>query len=194
MLPLSPQEATALATRDVHGLLTLYFNWHARFIPARPRTVHKAAALSANPLASDPAYKPALDQIISSVEVGGDLTRYLSRGIKHIYQMPGQRYLDLLLNDWGIHHLHLSTTVEPDGFVRRTKPLLVAVFRQDAYLIDILPHGAWTKESMIRTIVQEWPDAGLVTRLQGVIGLEFPIIRTTAHGAQESPHHAIRRD
>lgn len=176
MLPLKPQEATALAAMDAHALLTLYLNWRARFIPVRPRTVHKAAALSVNPLASDPAYKPALEQIISSIEAGDDLTRYISKGITHIYHMPSGRHLDLLLNDWGIHHLHLSTTVEPDGFVRRTKPLLVAAFRQDdAYLIDILPHGAWTKESMIRTIVQEWPNAGLVTRLGGGIGLEFPI-------------------
>ncbi len=36
--------------------------------------------------------------------------------------------LVLLMAEWGIHHLHLSTVMEADGFVRRTKDLLFAFF------------------------------------------------------------------
>jgi len=177
VLPHEGRETTTLAARDASALLPLYFNWRGRFVPVRQRIVHKAPALITNPLASDPAYKPALEHIISAIEVGDDLKCYLSRGVEHGYHTSGEKHLDLLLNDWSIHHLHLSTTVKSNGFVQRTKHLLFAAFRRDdAYLIDILPHkDAWTKESLIRVIVQEWPDAGLVTRLQGVARLELPI-------------------
>ena len=39
---------------------------------------------------------------------------------------------DLLIADWGIHHLHFSTQIESDGFVIRTRDLLSAYFAPDA--------------------------------------------------------------
>jgi len=67
--------------------------------------------------------------------------------------------LDLLLADWGIHHLHLSPT--NDG--ARTADLLFAVFRpDDAYLLQILPHGSWTDESLVAIIARNWPTARLL--------------------------------
>ena len=40
----------------------------------------------------------------------------------------GRPDLDLLLNNWGVHHLHISSIVEPDGFVKRDGPLLFVSF------------------------------------------------------------------
>ena len=77
--------------------------------------------------------------------------------------------LDLMLNDWGIHHLHISTEVEADGFVKRTKPLIFAIFKPErAYLIDIMRHGDWAAERIIRVILEAWPDEGLVSELRGI--------------------------
>lgn len=161
-------------------LLTLFFNWRDRSVPARPRTAHRSAALSANPLAVDPQYKPGLDRIIALIEAGQELTPHLSSGINNAYQSKGpvqSSHLDLLLNDWGIHHLHLGTAIQKNGLVKRTGPLLFAVFRRDdAYLIDIMKHGKWADDSVIRTIVQEWPSAGIVNQLRGFTGLGAPVL------------------
>jgi len=75
-----------------------------------------------------------------------------------------------LLNDWGIHHLHLSTEIDTDGFfVKRDGPLLLVRFRpNDAYLIDIGDHGSWAREGLLRVIVEEWPNAGLVHKIGGL--------------------------
>ncbi len=178
-LPKKKSERAKVEAMNPHDLLILYFNWRDRYVEPRPRIVHQSGALAANPLATNPNYKPALEQIIDKIKTGKDLTPHLSRGIDNPYTSTGPSYkshLDLLLNDWGVHHLHLSTVEEPDGFMKRTGPLLFAVFRpNDAYLVDIMKHGKWADDSVIRTIVQEWPDAGIVNRLPGFTGIETPL-------------------
>lgn len=47
----------------------------------------------------------------------------------------------LTLYDWGIHHLYLGETFSAPGYVKRTGPVLFAVFRKnDVYFIDIIDH------------------------------------------------------
>ncbi len=178
-LPHKPRDHAKLEAMHVRELLTLFFNWRDRSVPARPRTVYRSAVLSANPLAADPQYKPGLDRIITLIETGQELTPHLSSGINNVYQSKGPvqtSHLDLLLNDWGIHHLHLGTAIQKNGLVKRTGPLLFAVFgRDDVYLIDIMKHGKWADDAVIRTIVQEWPDAGIVNQLKGFTGLGAPV-------------------
>jgi hypothetical protein len=78
----------------------------------------------------------------------------------------------LLINDWQVHHLQLSLEVQSDGFVKRTGPLLFGVFvPRNAYLIDIVEHGGWTREHVLTTIAKEWPDAGIVHEVKGALGL-----------------------
>ncbi len=150
---------------------------------------HRSAAFDANPDATNPLYKPALDHIIASLEAGGDIGPHLSKGIMTGYESPTRlpqspvqsnahesgrkkrktrRDLDLLLNDWSIYHLHLSTEAMKGGWIKRTDLLLFAVIKpQDAYLIDIAPHGSWYEENFIRIIASTWPDAGIVGELRG---------------------------
>jgi hypothetical protein len=62
--------------------------------------------------------------------------------------------------------------MKPDGFVERTEGLLFATFRsQDAYLIDIMHHGDWTREHVLEVMIKEWPEAGLVQELKEVVDL-----------------------
>lgn len=173
-------DQTRLSALSVNEQLIVYWNWCARGIPPRSYRVHKSRDLIANPLASDPAYKAALDRIEQLLSSGGDLTPYLSRRIMHGFEVPAgpssnlasRRDLDLLINDWGIHHLHLSNEVQGDGFVKRTGPLLFAAFvGQDAYLIEILQHGGWTDVKLIEVCVREWPQANLALEMKGVLGL-----------------------
>ena len=89
----------------------------------------------------------------------------------------------LLLNDWGIHHLHITTKLDPDGFVERKrskspKPLLFAAFRpDDAYLIDLMQHGDWTHEHLVEVMVREWPNAGLALELKAILTPGQPFSR-----------------
>lgn len=170
-----PRDRGALMTKRASDLLIIYINWLGRFVPATPRVVQCSTALSSNQLATDLRYKPALDQIVAFLRSGTEITAHLSRDIKYGYQRTStakpkkrRRDLDLLLNDWGVHHLHLSTVIEADGFVKRDGPLLFAVFRPEyAYLIDIMNHDDWTREHVIQVMVREWPGAGFIHEIKG---------------------------
>ncbi len=158
-------------------LLVRYINWQNRLISASPREVLQSPTFAENPLVQ--ARSTTVRKIVKDIERGDDLAKYLSRGIQVGFSLPRdpskkelqrRRDLDLLLNDWGVHHLHISTTVEADGFVERDGPLIFAAFKeQTAYLIDVMSHQNWTNEHLIQVIVSSWPNAGLVFELKGVI-------------------------
>lgn len=157
-------------------LLVIYLNWCNRLVPAQPRTVHRSAALIQNPLAT--TLKADLDQLISEMEQGDDLTSHLSRRVKIGYErgtsgnFNQRRDLDLMLADWQVHHLHISSAIDPDGFVKRDGPLLFAAFRPDSvYLIDIFPHTAWTREAITNILIDEWPNSGFVREVKGVLSV-----------------------
>lgn len=84
--------------------------------------------------------------------------------------------LDLLLNQWGIYHLHLSDHIEPNGFCSRTGPVLFCFFDQHSvYFLDILEHGTahrtvWVNEDILRIIKTNWPRILDQYKLNGVSG------------------------
>lgn len=175
----NPDVDAALRAMPPGQLLVTYINWQNRLISAVPRKVLRSSAFDGNPLALERS--TAIKKIVKDIERGRDLTKYLSRGVKVGFALPPnpnkkqlnrRQELDLLLNDWGIHHLHISTTVEADGFVERDGPLIFAVFKErTAYLIDVMNHE-WTNEHLIQVIVRTWPDAGLAFELKGIIPSE----------------------
>jgi len=159
-----PDPSGQLAGMPLGSLLIRWFNWRDRFVPARPRVVHFSAELASGPAATTHAV--ALAAVTSEIETGQDLTPRLSTRVNAAF-LPAttptplhlRADLDLLLADWGIHHMHLSPT--NDG--ARSSDLLFAVFRpDDAYLLQILPHGSWTDENLIAIIVRNWPTANLL--------------------------------
>src|SRR5208283_2811230 len=129
-----------------------------RLVKPQPRTVLKSTAFQQNLVTAQRASD--LAQIIDDIEQGRDLTKYLSRGVaRAVAQVPGQsprRDLDLMLNDWGVYHLHISSIVEADGFVKRDGPLLFASFKpHGAYLIDIMAHDDWTRRHILEVLACE---------------------------------------
>ncbi len=176
-LPHKQKDADALKAMKTRQLLIIYENWRERFISQRPRTVHISVKLNANPLIGQGEFSGVLEEICERIKNGCDLNPHLSKGVLDGYktttETDGQTRitgLDLMLNDWSIHHLHLSMTLGEGSFTCRTRPLLFVVFKpDDAYLIDIAHHSAWTSKSLIGTVIDEWPNKGIVVEQAGVI-------------------------
>ena len=187
-----PDPSGELEASPLNSLLLTYGNWRSRFVHTQPRTVHLSSKLRASLQATE--HKAALGAISAAIQAGDDLTPYLSRGIKTAYVPQAQRDkrlhrrsdLDLLISDWGLHHLHLATQLEPDGFVHRTDDLLFAAFTdEDAYLIGIHPHGNWALRELVEVLVREWPDNSAVT--MSVSGV------TLARSVSEDEHMQLRK-
>ncbi|WP_339270620.1 hypothetical protein NYE54_05495 [Paenibacillus sp. FSL K6-1330] len=95
-----------------------------------------------------------LDSVVEKIAKGESIKSNLSKKIVNL------KYNDDLLNDWGVYHLHLGTSLDNEGFVERTGPLLLARFDNvKAYLINIMPHGSWTKKEIITTVHKNWPES-----------------------------------
>jgi hypothetical protein len=175
-----PQLVAALAAKEPAELLVWYLNWSSRFPSPTQRRVF--TSLEFQRTASGAPFQTELVQIFNDIEMGRKLDRYLSKRVLVGFELPKKsgpkklnqlEHLDLLLNDWGIHHLHISTKLEPDGFVVRVQPLILAIFKPgSAYLIDIVKHDDWSNDRLIRIIVENWPAAGLVHEIKGIIGTE----------------------
>ena len=138
------------------ALICAHYNAQRRIVTATPREIHSAKTFSV-----PPEHAAALNTIEQKIRNGDWIVPYLHRKIKCL------DYDDLLLNDWGIHHLHLGTEVCADGFVNRTGPLLYVCFRDtidfhmsgdtSAYFIDILGHQSFTAQTLIETMYENWP-------------------------------------
>ena len=120
-----------------------------RFVPPQRRSIAKSKGFFC-----PPEFVQGLAEIEEKIESGDDLAPHLSR------RLVNPHYKDDLLNHWGLHHLHLGTSIESDGFVQRTKHLLFCRFEdENAYFIDVLPHeGAWTLQRLVEEIHDNWPD------------------------------------
>ena len=163
-----PQVVAALAAKEPSELLVWYLNWRRRLPQDVPRRVFKSPDFERSAAATQ--LQAELAQIVDDIEQGRPLRKYLSERVDVGFELPknpakkklnGLRHLDLLLNDWGIHHLHISTG----------DPLVFAIFTDEcAYLIDIGKHVVdWGDDRLIRIIVKTWPKAGLVSEFKGIL-------------------------
>lgn len=171
---------------DAQGLLVAYRNWESRLIRPVKRKVHISNALNLSQFRA--RHQNAFDKIVSDIENGNDLNRYLSERIRTPIQLRqkgtnfgGRKDLDLMLIDWGMHHLHLGTKLRKNGFVSRTNDLLFAIFRKtEAYLIDIKQHNSFTSQSLIKTIKDEFPQTNILHEIKGIDDLS-PVYSEAEH-------------
>lgn len=136
---------------DPEDVSIQYFNLLRRLVLAVPRTI-----LIAKEFSCPTESQPGLDLVKEKIEQGIDLRPHLSGKLMNL------DYDDDLLNDWDIYHLHLGTTLESDGFVNRTGPVLFVRFdQQNAYFINVMNHrpAPWSNQELLRIIHRNWPDS-----------------------------------
>jgi hypothetical protein len=175
-----PKIAQALADMPVPELVVRFYNWLGRLIHPHSRNIHRSQEFISSGTLKERSedIEILLTKIANGTDLGPSLSKYIKIGYVYDSNMQNKnlnrRYdLDLLLNDWGIHHLHISQKICPDGFVKRDGPLLFAMFTEDdCYVLDIMKHGVWTNQHLVEVAVRNWPDAGLFIALQGVIGTQ----------------------
>lgn len=178
-----PTQPGYLEGKSLVHLMIDYRVWRGRFVQPCPRKVHRSAEMNESPRSTEHA--EALTEIEAKLVGGEDIEAHLSFRIKDPLGDGGlpsdslhkRRDRDLLLAEWGVHHLHLSTQPHhrKQGFVERTDEVLFAVFREsDAYLLGIYrhpEHDNWAAEEIFAVMARNWPGAGLVHESRFATGL-----------------------
>jgi len=137
--------------REDKDIDIVFTNFKRRHVTAKKRDVYISRHLNC-PREFRDAYRAIIDKIESGDTVKPHLSRFLKK----------PDFNDLFLNDWGIHHLHLSLVEEDDGYCERTGPVLLVRFEENyALIIDIRMHGSanlWVQKDILDNIRINWPD------------------------------------
>jgi hypothetical protein len=164
---------------SLENLMRQFLNWRMREIPAKPREVHISKELKYK--LPEGQIARAFGKIMFNAATGGNLNPHLHKDLRN----PG--YKDLLLYDWGIHHLHLSVDPDPkhQGFLKGTKELLFArVDSSDFYCIDILDHEpirSFANQNLVRIMHNNWPHVIAKYRVHEGIGLAQTVTNEDTH-------------
>ncbi|MGD8116182.1 hypothetical protein [Vibrio sp. TRT 29B02] len=131
---------------DLHNLLNHFFTVYSRRVPVQKWNIHISDKLSNS---------NKIVELASKLSRGDDVNALLSNRVLKLNQ---SKFADLLLAEWGIHHLHFEEN--------RSDELLFIYFSgSDAYLIDILQHEkadgsvvTWTNTDLIQVMHDNWPN------------------------------------
>lgn len=159
---------------DPEYLLERFFRVLSKMIAPRPRVVHYSAEMQAKLGSLGERYRQPLIEIEKRFAAGGDLTEFLSR-LTETADVP-----DAMLNDFGIHHLHLGMKRSPSAkrVERSDLLLLVCVRPDDAYFVDVRPHPqqsdpddvGWSDQEYLWIIDRNWSHLLDPYELPGVNG------------------------
>lgn len=176
----STREKEAFAALDVDEQAWRFMNWQSRLVHPHPRQVNIADGFDRLPAVQ--ANLPEVAALLGRMASGDDLSVHLSRDVMlHGYSLhpAGRKHgrdFDLLLNEWGIHHLHIGTA--------KGKELLYVIFgRGVAFVLAVASHGAWTSRGLIEVTVRSWPKQGLFVSLNVLPGRDWT----------EDEHKGLRR-
>ena len=142
---------------DPYKLIISYFTMRKRLVEKRPRRVYYPQGFTCpEPL------KAGLDVLVHKFENGEDVNPHLSRTTKTL------EFPDMMLFDWNIHHFHLGTELEPDGYMSRTGDILYAIVSKDeVHFIIIHPHNHWSDLDLIEIVHQNWPELISTFKIDG---------------------------
>lgn len=183
----SRRERDTFAALDVREQAWRFMNWQSRLVHPHPRQINKANGFDDLPAVQ--ANRPGVEALLANLARGDEVNAHLSHDVVQGYCLhpPGRKDgpdFDLLLNEWGIHHLHLDQAPGKGGFRARTKELLYVILgRGVAFVLAVAPHGAWTSRRLIEVTVQSWPKQGLFVALNVLPGRDW----------SEDEHKGIRK-
>jgi len=139
----------------------IYHNFMKRNIKPQPRNILKASDFNC-----PTDLIPGLDNLERKIISGDDLKPHLSKSVFTQYEGT-----DYLLNDWGVHHLHLGITIE-NGFVKRTNSVLFCIVTENTiYFITIKEHKKWHEQDILKTVYINWVELIEPFIMNGVISV-----------------------
>ncbi len=154
--------------------------WLGR-IPSRyPRRVHVSDVIARQRILS-PYEIEGITRLRKSIERGHSLRMFLGGRTGSIRNRREEKpnkpsRNDLFFSDWGLLHFHLGADLENKGRrVMRTRQVLIAHLTQDdAYLIDVVPHGegffdTWGNKGYLETWYRNWPQTLEKYQMKGVM-------------------------
>jgi hypothetical protein len=148
-------------TIPIEKIPYIYYNFEKRRISQQTRKVMKADDFTC------PHYLlSGLDNLERKIVAGDDLTPHLSKRV--FMEYTG---VDYLLNDWGIHHLHLGIKMRKKFVTRTTTVLFCIVTEEVIYFLTTKPHKEWTDRSLLTIVYKNWPDLIKPFTMSGVISL-----------------------
>jgi hypothetical protein len=140
-----------------------WMHYRARLIPHRLRAVTVSQEVAAQM-----ASYPAIGQLKTTLECGGDVSPWLSDRVR---KRKEDAFADLMFNDWQISHLHLGRLFVSPSKVSRGKLLLFALVKADrAVFLAVNPHGAWTATELLRILFRTSPQD--LPELKGVLATQ----------------------
>jgi hypothetical protein len=141
--------------KNTDGLQELrwYFTYLLRAISPKPRRSVLSSEIGSRRDLAD-HLRSAIQHIGEMSERGEDLNGFQSE------RLMESGFNDLLVNDWGIKHLHLGG--DPLGAASasgRTRELLYLIDRADAlYMIDVGDHRSFAEDHLINVVHDNWPE------------------------------------
>lgn len=148
-VPTSGDAKQFLLSHDIGDLLHIYHFWRQRFLQPVARRYHAPSSVRNDPLYV--RHKARIDQLKRRIEVGEDVSAYLSRrahnraldinGYRESRTFNSSR--DQLLVCEGFYHLHLAPLPE------RTDEILVALVTPDLFeVVGLFTHDLFTEDGL----------------------------------------------
>lgn len=165
--------------KKIKGLdwLFLYLDFVNRFILPIKYTVYESNEIIAK--LNDSSYHAdvitSYKYIRNHLENGIDINSHLSSGIYKLNTFDG------LKNDWNIKHVHLNileaNTREEMKNNRSDKILMLGIFNDNAYMLDIVDHphaeGFANRDLLKIAVKNHWEDAFSISETGGVLLTNF---------------------
>lgn len=149
---------------EEHAVLQFY-KLLKRQIAPRPRRV-----LYSKEFTCPEKYEQALNEFEEKARRGDDIRPYMSSKLRFA------DYDDLLLNDWGIQHFHLTRWFNKDGSAKSSNYEIFAYVTDAAlHMIQVYHHQAedlYSKQEMVRIIRDNWPWLIEKFHIDGALELE----------------------
>jgi len=159
--------------KDTYHLLTALFNLQNKTVSVKRRRVHISDKLRVKDI--EKPYNDYFKQIRNKFKNGKDINPYLST----MSVKPHKK--DLLLYDWGIHHLHLNNKLNDKGFIERSDYILFFVLKEDdVYFIDVTKHKLedrteFSQQHLLGIVKRNWSHLLEPFKVRGVTGLSKKI-------------------